>query len=158
MMPAAALLCSNCFAAHISLSGTAIAPNTSVGVATEPTNAVAGWRFNVDGTVERFVSGSYADWDTDPEEWVGNLQNPNDEYWIRFTLDSGDAATTITGGAGVWNKISGSGEALALITWTQGSVGTLSGVYQVDIATDSGGSNIIATGYYEGTATQNSSS
>lgn len=145
MLPVHAILVPSSFAAHITLTGTSPSPNVSAN--TPQATGTAGWRWNVDGTVDKNDNGVWSAWDTDPEEWTGNGQNPLDDLWIRFTLDAGEAADSITPAVGTWGKLSGSSETAASFTGTTTSSQT--GTYQVDIATDSGGTNIIATGYYQ---------
>jgi hypothetical protein len=77
-------------------------------------------------------SGAYQSWFTPTTVGVGS------SYWVRFTKQSGSAAT-LTSGSG-W-------ESLASACYWGYDV-TASGVVRVEIASDSGGSTILATGDY----------
>lgn len=137
----------------VTLSGTVGTPNLSLCVNADPSDTTAGWIFYSNGTVQRyngnppvlvgFQSGI---------EWIDDT--PLIDYWIRFdaTLgtdpaNGGDSSTGL-----IWLKLTGTGSADRSFLWEQTVVGTRSGYCKVEIATDSGGSNIVATGYYSGSA------
>lgn len=127
----------------INLSGTAISPVSDSNFALDPATATAGWSFNKDGDATRVSGTAY---NPTPDEWADpNTTDIGSSYWIRFTAESGDAVTI--GTLNTW---------LALTTtrtfYWQVSGGILSGVVKVEIASDSGGSTIVATGYYSGQA------
>jgi len=129
------------------LTGTTGSPNVSTDSDFSSGTATSGWNFNSDGTLDRYQSGSPVQWDTDPEQWIQNNLDPARDLWIRFTTNAGDLPTTSTGTLGVtWNPVS----SLAQILWVQSGVGDSGGSCKVEIATDSGGANIIMTGYYGG--------
>lgn len=98
----------------------------------------AGFEFYRDGTCRTFETlngyGLSQDW-VDPK-----ASDVGDGYWIRVTVTSGDA----------FNNSSGSGWLQLNTTrfWYQqvtGPSGERSCVCKIEIATDSGGSNIVAT-------------
>lgn len=129
----------------VTLSGTTGSPNTSLDFAISTNNAEVRWFFNTDGTIDRLkLQGS------DVFEW-GNWcnQTPTISYWGRFTHNAGDTAN-VGNSSGSWiSMISNISQG-----WNEDQDGfaTYSGSSKFEIATDSGGSNIIATGYYGGTA------
>ena len=140
----------------ITLSGTSGAPNVSTDTEDTPTNAVAGWRFYANGDVRRVVNSTYTLFNSGTE-W-SNV-DPANNYWLRATLDSGNAPNSGTGGTGTWQVLAGPGEStLISYEWLEDSdpfaEANTAGTLKIEIATDSGGSNIVATGYYRGTATQ----
>lgn len=132
----------------ITLSGSTGSPNTAVDFAISTNDAEVRWFFNSDGTVDRLkLQGSDVFEIFGPAQWCN--QTPVGDYWLRFTHNAGDAA----------NVGNSSGSWLAMTSnlsqgWQETTNGfaTHSGSSKVEIATDSGGSNIVATGYYGGTA------
>lgn len=129
----------------ITLSGTAGAPNTTIDNAgSAPASAEAGFLFLTTGgvTAHRFITGDAAF--QAGTEWCN--QAPVGSYWIRFTSNTG---TDPSIAMNTW---------LALTTqrdcvWQAGTAAeTVTGSVKVEIASDSGGATIVATGYYGGTA------
>lgn len=108
---------------------------TYIDFATAPDDAIANLTFNSDGTcsVSAGVSPS------SPANWkTGGGAGEN--YWVRWTIVSG---TLSTGTAGVWHSLTSN------VTFGRnrtGPAGETSASGTVEIATDSGGINIIATG------------
>lgn len=125
----------------ITLSGNAANPNEAV--ESQAFAATAGWNFNTNGTVDKVEGGTTTQFQ-DGTEWDVNQDSPVDEYWLRATVNSGDAPDV--GNTGVWNKISGANSSDYTLRWTK----TVSSSHSVkiEIADDSSGSNIVATGYY----------
>lgn len=81
-------------------------------------------------------SGNYANWASPTTTGIGS------NYWIRFTQTSSYSGTTETGSArGVWLQLSAN--RVFGVTRTQNGAGGR--YYTVEIATDSSGSNIVAT-------------
>jgi hypothetical protein len=136
----------------VTLSGTSGAPNLSTDVETVPTNALAGWRFRANGTVERIVSDVWTQFQ-DGVEWVDTQDTPTGPFWIKATVDSGDAPN-VGNSVDLWFSLA------ALVTWAWEensdplNEATTEGVIQVDISDESDGTPILDTGFYKGTATQ----
>lgn len=134
----------------VTLSGSSGTPNTSVCIDADPNDTTAGWLFNTNGSVQRYngnppvLVGFQVG-----VEWIS--ASPLIDYWIRFTTESGDAAN---GGdsLGIWHQVGGAGASNRSVLWEQTVIGTRAGTAKVEIATDSGGSTIVATGYYSGSA------
>lgn len=137
---------------QVTLSGTSGAPSTASDVVLFPADARAGWRFNTNGTVDRLQLGAYGQFQNGVE-WTNLQPSPGREYWIRITANGAVNPTSGNMVIGLWYKLSGTGSAAREFYWDETGAGTTSGSVQVDIATDSGGSNIVATGYYGGVAT-----
>ena len=132
---------------RVILSGTSGSPNVDSDFAIHPSTAQAGWTFISTGDLTR-VSGAAHN----KPEWYGQPgetthETPDQTYYIRATNESGD------------NPDSGP----ALNTWhslgtrqwywsASGGFDLSQGTLKIEIATDSGGTNIIATGYYRGSA------
>lgn len=134
------------------LSGTSGSPNIAANTETSPTNSLVSWIFNTDGTVDKDEGGTVTQFQAGTE-WSDAQPTPGADMWLRATLDSGDT-TTAGDTLGVWLKVAGSGSANRTFTWeetTDGFANTI-GTIQAELATDSGGTNIVATGYYRGTA------
>lgn len=125
----------------ITLSGSSGTPNSATCVQPSGT-ARAGWRFQTDGSLDRNNCAVYS---TFGNEWSN--KNPPGTYYIRGQLDSGSNPTSGPT-LGNWHVLTTERE----WEWTQSSTGSNTGTLQIDIATDSGGTNIVATGYYEGDA------
>lgn len=91
---------------------------------------------------------------TSSNEWCN--QNPLNEYWVRATRSgvTSPGSTPNTGLAlDTAYKCAGASSADREWGWTQVGNGSLTGKLKFEIATDSGMSNIVATGYYLGTVT-----
>lgn len=135
----------------ITLYGTTGTPIQANDFDIDPASLSAGWEFRSDGNMRREQSGGYAAYDPTPlDAWAS--RNPitgiGNRYWIRATNNSGTDPDT--GPAlSTWHALSTTRE----WTWTRSSIGTTSGSIKVEIASDSGGTNIVATGYYGGQVT-----
>lgn len=142
------------FVETVTLSGTSGTPNTSTDNETVPTDALAGWRFMTDGTVDRIVSDIWQQFQ-DGTEWIDSQDNPVGSYWIKATLDSGD--TPNGGGSSLMDTWLSFGTQHQW-TWLENSdplnEATTAGTIQVDISNESDGTPILDTGFYRGTATQ----
>lgn len=135
------------------LSGTTGTPNIASDAQTSPTNAQAGWTFRTDGTVDEEEGAANFTQFQDGVEWTDEQDTPTVDIWIRAQNDAGDNPTTGPS-LNTWHVLQGSGEADRQWRWieiTDGFAST-SGTLQIDISTDSGGSTIVATGYYRGVA------
>lgn len=131
----------------ITLSGTSGSPNTITQTSTDPSDAYAGWRFLSDGTIDSGKdSNSSLNWTQfqSAVEW-SDLQPSPGTHWIRATLDAGSTPNNINAGIGIWLAF-GDHE----WSWSRTIVNITAGTLKIEIATDSAGSNIVATGYYRG--------
>ena len=137
---------------EVTLSGTSGSPNLSDSFAvTDPSGATvsAGWLFVSDGTMDlRNASGNWANWTTTPTEWHDGT--PASTFYLRATLEAGD--TPDLGTLGTWQSLASS--ISYLWTASAGAFGfdTAAGTLKIEIAANSDGSNIRATGYYRGFA------
>ena len=131
----------------ITLTGSSGTPNEASSNETDPTNAEAGWKFDANGGAYKWITPSYFLFDSGVE-W-SNIQLPSSGtvFYIRATLDSGSSPTS-GDTVGSWLALSTDREWL----WLRNTVGLTEGVLKIEIATDSGGTNIVATGYYKGDA------
>ena len=115
-----------------------LATLTSVYGEANNTTATAGFDFNSNGYMSRSSSGygtvSMGQWATSSS--VGS------NYWIRLTQTSQIGLTTVTGAArGVWHQLS----TTRTFGVSTANIGYGSKTYTVEIASDSGGSNIVAS-------------
>lgn len=129
----------------VALSGTLGTPNAAAKTAVSPASATASWTFLANGTL---VDGDGVAYNPDPVEWFyPESLDPFATYYVRATLESG----TSPGGSALntWHALSGPEQ------WflNQVGIGSNTCVLKLEIATDSGGTNIVATGYYSLTAT-----
>lgn len=134
-------------AGRVNLSGTSGTPQVDTGLDEFPTVVQAGWEWKTDGSLNRIFNGA---WNPTPDEWFDPNGSPNITYYIRYTFNSGTAADVINPSVGIWAALTTERNLL----WEQSGVGSTGlGSYKVEIARDSGGTNIIATGYYGGECT-----
>ena len=127
------------------LSGTSGSPNVSSVSVTDPSDATAGWRFKSDGSVQRRIgTGGFSPW-MPSVEWFNS--EPGSTYYLRATANAGDAPTL--GTLNTWISLATDPQ----YDWEHTTpAGTKDGSVKIEIATDSGGTNIVATGYYGGFA------
>jgi len=85
------------------------------------------WTTNING------SGSYGNWITP----AGT--NPGDTHWVRWTSNTGTLSSGLT--SGTWTQLNSDRS----VTVVRTSIGSKTCKGTFDIATDSGGSNIVAT-------------
>lgn len=135
----------------VNLSGTTGSPNTDADFEA-PGTARAGWQFLATGDCVKYSGTAH-----NKPEWYGNPSRtthstPDATYYIRATDDgSGDDVPPDSGPAlNTWWSLASS----RTWYWEAGpGFDESDGQIKVEIATDSGGTNIIATGYYRGEAT-----
>ena len=132
----------------VTLSGTLVAPNTSVSVQPAPGSAAAQWEWRLDGTLWQLQTGN--DQQFRPGvEWCSRA--PIRDYWLRLTLESGDTPN-VGDQLDTWYDISAAADGPVAIGWST-TTGTRDGIVRAEIALDALGAEIIETGYYEGRAT-----
>jgi hypothetical protein len=104
-----------------------------------PNNAFAYWQFYSDGYINVFTNGlnyTSGQWTSPITSGIGS------SYWMRFTQTSSFGSTDLIGsGTGVWHQLSSNPS----IGVSKGSVGGGYRIFNIQIATDSGGSNIVAS-------------
>lgn len=134
----------------ITLYGTTGSPITFSEFDISPGQAKAEWEFRADGTVWQDKANSASSQYAAGVSWNSGQPSPDRDYWIRFTANAGDAPDVISHTIGTWAQLN----TTRWVGWEVIGLGfqISSGSVKVDIATDSGGSNIVATGYYGGTA------
>ena len=132
---------------RVILSGSAVSPNVDTDFAIAPADARAGWIFNASGDLTKYSGSAYS-----KSEWFGRVgetthETPDQTYYIRATTESGDLPDF--GTMNTWLALTGGR------TWYWEATGTFdssAGTIKIEIATDSGGTNIVDTGYYRGVA------
>lgn len=150
MLPAFVIAAMGAAGGHVALSGSSGSPNISNDQQLSGT-AQAGWRTLTTGELQRIVADVWTDFSDEYFSIGGVSGDPNQDLWIRATLDAGDTPTV--GTLGSWLQCSGGGSGSRTWTWQySGAPDFLEGDLKFEIATDSGGSNIVATGYYRGHA------
>lgn len=142
------------------LSGTSGAPNSSTCTTTATSSATAVWSFRTGGGIVYDVACANTTWMVGVEWMDAAHKPPTDDLWIRADNDSGSNPNAGGPALGVWHRISGTGQANREWGYFQGGFDppypkTYTGVIRVRIATDSGGVNVVAEGFYEGIATVN---
>ncbi len=129
------------------LSGTTGAPNSASDYNLFPDDSLAGWRFYNNGEVWKVETTTTQF--RDGIEWSSEQPTVTVDAWIRATYYSGDSPNS-GDTLNTWHKV-GNGSNRAWL-WSVTGAGSEVGVIKVEIATDSGGSDIVATGYYRGSA------
>lgn len=129
----------------ITLSGSSGTPNQANATVVAPGTVTAGWRVLANGQIQRTtgISNIYSAFNIGTE-WSN--KNPPGTYYIRATLDSG--TTPDSGTLNTWIEI----DTTITWSWTRSAVGVTTGILELEIATDSGGTNIVASGFYRGQA------
>jgi hypothetical protein len=98
--------------------------------------------FNTDGTITKLVTGTSTGADGSSNWWIPTTAGVGSGFFARFTATAG-AWTDSTGASvasGVWKAFSG---ALLFVGMASTTSGSNSCTFDVDIATDSGGVNIV---------------
>lgn len=132
----------------ITLSGTS-SSYTSIGTEAQGADAVAGWRFNSNGTLFRTnFSGNYGVYNF-LTEWCNTT--PSQTYYLRCTVQAGSLGGN-SASANVWLALT-SDRTFEVVDTTAGT-SPVNVQMKIEIADDSGGSNIVATGYYQAIANQ----
>lgn len=136
----------------VSLEGTTSTPETFFDQSAGIQDLVMGWTFNSDGNVYKYEniynvggSGTYLHSST---TW--NNITPSTTYYIRVTNYAGNNLSTLDSAAlNSWLALTTTRTFRYRDARDITSYGQESGTMKVEIASDSGGSNILATGYYE---------
>jgi len=136
-----------------SLEGTQSVPETTEhvnGYAQKDTNNITlGWRFNSDATVEDRDSTRTPEYSANNHaDWVNS--GPTQTWYIRATIDSNSGLTTSGDSLNTWLTLDNTTSRSWNITDTANPpvYNTKFHRWKIEIATDSGGSNIVSTGYY----------
>jgi len=103
--------------------------------------------FNSDGTVSATKTAA-ASWNTGPvaHNWFNpTLAGAGNAYWVRATINSGSLTSGTTG---AWTSLASNQSWVV----TKAVIGVLSCNMTIEIASDSGGANIVTSGSYTITA------
>lgn len=137
----------------IGLHGTSASPDqTTTGFGSNYIELICGMRFTSGGDVQKFTTGTaqgaYSGlWTFSTSLW--NNIVPSQTYYIRATSHSGiSLSSTYSSSINTWNALSSSHYFRYYVGGPENSVGTVAGTMKIEIASDSIGSNILATGYY----------
>ena len=140
----------------VSLSGTSAAPVMASGALPvwngSQWEIYNGFAFSSDGNIYKLTSTNTSAIST--TQW--NNTTPSTTYYVRFTNDSTGSSfqvtpNTVSPSLGTWGAMN-TGTGYFVQYETSSNFGTYGQRFiqcKVEIATDSGGSNIIATGYYK---------
>lgn len=113
-----------------------------------PANAKCGFVFNTDGTIDDFNNGSVS--------FLANFSNlapsPLADLWIRLTSDTGDYPNDTALADGSWYQVVGGSFRSFYWEETANGYATTAGIVIVDLCTVGDGSNIVATGSFQGSA------
>lgn len=101
----------------------------------DPTDASCSLQLNTDGTMSS--TGNFST--VGPNWYLPTSTGVGANYWVRMTVTAGSNPTV--GTVGSWLQLSSN----RAWTWTRTTTGVLSATVTVELATDSGGANIIAT-------------
>ena len=119
-------------------------------------DCIFGMRFRADGNIEKYTNGTAQGqtgyWTYSTSKW--NNITPSQTYYIRASNDNGNLtfpttlSTSYSDTLNTWLALSSSRQFRYEVAGPRNQVGTLEGLMKIEIASDSGGSNIVATGYY----------
>lgn len=129
----------------ISLTGTSGSPTVLQLIVSNNDSARAGLSFAADGTYTR-ASGTGGLGNTLQGNWC-NI-TPSQTYYIRGTHISGDAQADDVSALNTWLALNSSRTFVVIDTTPTIAYANRDSTLKVEIASDSGGSNILATGYY----------
>lgn len=129
----------------VTLSGSLSSPRQASDSSVTPTLSSVDWEFRSDGTVYKQEDTTYTQ-DQAGVDWYAAGSPPAGSFWIHFEKaattdddpDVGDALLT-------WHSL----DSTRTFGFNRTAAGDESAIIIVTIATDSGGSNVVATGYYE---------
>lgn len=132
----------------VSLEGTSTTPHVNGPAIFSDGSVNAGWRFTTGGDVQDRDLDRIPNYSTSGHQaWVNTT--PSVTYYIRFTFESGPT------GAGIsyvtptgWNALTTARQVTVGDTRASASYPDQRAVWKVEISDDSGGSNILDTGYY----------
>jgi hypothetical protein len=138
----------------VALSGTLGAPNTYYAFSQYPGGSAKEYlRANTNGKLEEATSllnGTLGAYNQIGTQWVVPLTTYVGNYWIRATKISGDNLTS--GTLNSWISLNSNSPEWQLTAYKSQALGGIDYkeiLLKLEIATDAGGSTIVATGYYE---------
>lgn len=111
------------------------------GAVIAPDDCYAGIRINRDGTISR-RHGSSPTWSASGDWFVNPPTNVGDGYYVRFVKRSGDTLTS--GTLNTWQQIN-TARLIEYVITASGNI-ILEGIFDVYIASDSGGANVVCSG------------
>lgn len=111
-------------------------------IVTAPGSAVAGWRFNRDGSVE--IQEAPAAYTSDHRWWKDVVSDIGDSYWIRLTLISGISPAGPA--EATWHALS-TARAWSLTRSTP-SISSDISQFRIHIATGASDAQIVTSGVY----------
>jgi len=143
----------------VSLEGTTSTPITFQDMSAGIDDLVMGWTFDLNGNIYKYENvynvGGNGTYLYSTSTWL-NVTPGQTEYWIRVTNYSGNnLSTTDSDPLNSWISLSTFPTSYTTRTFRYRdsrditTYGNERGTMKVEIASDSGGSNILATGYYE---------
>jgi len=137
----------------IGLHGTSGSPDSTTSGFGSASDLICGMRFTSGGDVQKYTTGVAQGSNTGLWTFSTSLWNnivPSQTYYIRATSHSGiSLSSTYSSSINTWNALSSSHYFRYFIAGPSNNFGSTTGVMKIEIASDSIGSNILATGYYE---------
>lgn len=139
----------------VSLEGTVLSPEMSGAFPLSDGSILMGWTIKSDGTVADYNDDRFpTDVTTGHADWNSNAPSPTGTYYVRASIhsqsDPGSQSFASSPSAlNTWLALTSSRSFLFTDNRAAASYGLSDVVLKIEIATDSGGSNIVATGYYQ---------
>lgn len=124
-------------------------------LADAPGPILTGVRINTDGTVDQHTDDNTTDHYVQIDsatDWIIPNGAATSSYWVRATEVAQTGGGTLTGTLATWLQLTGNRE-WSIERQAVSGAGTSTWDLTIEIATDSGGSNIVASGLYEMTST-----
>ena len=139
----------------VSLEGSIASPEINSSLPLTDGSLQLGWKFNINGDIADYDNDrGITDVTTGHVPWVNtNPNNPSSSYWIRAAIQSqsnpGSQSFAASPSAlNTWLALTSVRSFLFTDNRGTNSYGNANVVLKIEIASDSGGSNILATGYY----------
>ena len=137
----------------VSLEGTTSSPETCGRFPITDGSINMGWRFSSDGTVRNYDADRVPQYDDNSHtDWINTT--PSVTYYIRATIqqDGSNSSATTTNSPNAlntWHALTSNRVFLFEDNSNSNSYGPRFMTWKIEISDDSGGSNILDTGYYK---------
>ena len=136
----------------VSLQGTTTNPHLSTGFPITDGSIELGWRFYSNGDIASYDNDGSPQFVQANHDWV-NVSPPSNNYWIRATVQqesnpASQSQASSPSPLNTWNALTSNRTFTFTDNRAAASYASAYVTWKIEIASDSAGSNILATGYY----------